>query len=311
MYHAVPLPGSRLASARGAAKVRAKRPTREDAGLGSLLFYFGLTAGSGIAAWYALGRGLPPDAVVFGSVATATAAVALAERIRPYRRAWREPHGDVRTDVLHLVFSTGVVLVVRWVVASTLARAGVSLRADLWPLGSPFLAQLALALLVEELFSYWIHRAAHGIPLLWRFHAVHHSAPRVYFLNQMRSHPVDGLVASLSLLPVVVLGAPEPVLAVLVVVTSVHAFLQHANVKLRLGALNYVLSMAEVHRFHHSRERAEADANYGGVLLVWDIVFGTRKVPAGREPPLDTGLADRDFPSGYLGQLAAPFRLKR
>jgi sterol desaturase/sphingolipid hydroxylase (fatty acid hydroxylase superfamily) len=279
--------------------------------LGSLLFYFGLTAGSGMAAWYALGRGLPPDVVVFGSVATATAVIALAERIRPYRRAWTESNGDVRTDVLHLVFSTGFVLVVRWVVASTLARAGLSLGADVWPLGSPLLAQLALALLLEELFAYWIHRAAHGVPLLWRFHAVHHSAPRVYFLNQMRSHPVDALLSSLALLPVVMLGAPEHVLAILVVVTSVHAFLQHANVNIRLGVLNFVLSMAEVHRFHHSRKPDEADANYGAVLLVWDVLFRTRKVPTDREPPLDTGLADRDFPTGYLGQLASPFRVKR
>jgi ornithine lipid hydroxylase len=279
--------------------------------LGSLLFYFGLTAGSGMAAWYALGRGLPPDLVVFGTVTLATAVIALAERLRPYRRAWYGSHGDVRTDVLHLVFSTGFVLVVRWLVASTLARAGLSFGVDLWPRGAPVAAQFGLALLLAELFAYWLHRAAHEVPLLWRFHAIHHSAPRVYFLNQMRSHPMDALLASLALLPVVLLGAPEHVLAILVVVTSVHAFLQHANVNVRLGALNFVLSMAEVHRFHHSRKPDESNANYGAVLLVWDALFGTRKVPTDREPPLDTGLDDRDFPAGYLGQLAIPFRIKR
>jgi ornithine lipid hydroxylase len=279
--------------------------------LGSLLFYFGLTAGSGTAAWYALDRGLPSDLVIFALVVASTVVIALAERLRPYREAWRESHGDGGTDVLHLVFSTGFVLAVRWAVASALARAGWSLGSDLWPAAWPFLPELLLALAMAELAAYWIHRAQHGVPVLWRFHAIHHSAPRVYFLNQMRSHPVDALVSSLALVPLVALGAPEHVLAVLVVVTSVHAFLQHANVKLRLGALNLVLSMAEVHRFHHSRELEEANANYGGVLLVWDVLFGTRRVPAGREPPVDTGLADRDFPSGYLGQLSSPFRLRR
>jgi ornithine lipid hydroxylase len=91
--------------------------------------------------------------------------------------------------------------------------------------------------------------------------------------------------------------------------SGAHMLMQHANVDVRLGPLNWIFSMNEVHRWHHSRIIAEQNANYGGVLLVWDVIFGTRFHPADREPPVDVGLHGlRDFPTGYLEQLASPFR---
>jgi sterol desaturase/sphingolipid hydroxylase (fatty acid hydroxylase superfamily) len=55
---------------------------------------------------------------------------------------------------------------------------------------------------------------------------------------------------------------------------------QHANVQLRLGPLNWFFSMAELHRWHHSRTVEEANHNYGQTISVWDWVFGTRYLPA-------------------------------
>jgi sterol desaturase/sphingolipid hydroxylase (fatty acid hydroxylase superfamily) len=161
------------------------------------------------------------------------------------------------------------------------------------------------------LFGYWIHRAQHGLPMLWRLHAVHHSAPRVYWLNQARSHPLESLLDGLSIVPLLVLGAPERTLLVFTAFSGMHLLLQHANIDLRMGPFNWLFSLSEAHRWHHSRTRGEADANFGGVLLVWDVVFRTYAIPRDREPPADPGIADRpDFPTGYLGQLAAPFRRK-
>jgi sterol desaturase/sphingolipid hydroxylase (fatty acid hydroxylase superfamily) len=80
----------------------------------------------------------------------------------------------------------------------------------------------------------------------------------------------------------------------------------------RLGALNRIFSMAEPHRWHHSRSLLEANTNYGSNLTVWDVVFGTFFLPHDREPPTAIGIADLpDFPAGYLDQLAAPFRWAR
>jgi sterol desaturase/sphingolipid hydroxylase (fatty acid hydroxylase superfamily) len=69
------------------------------------------------------------------------------------------------------------------------------------------------------------------------------------------------------------------------------------------------LSTAEAHRWHHSRRREEADANYGQVLLIWDLLFGTRRMSQVLPPPTEVGFdGDAGYPRGYLGQLLAPFR---
>ena len=62
-----------------------------------------------------------------------------------------------------------------------------------------------------------------------------------------------------------------------------------------------------MHRWHHSRDRTESEANYGNALIVWDVVFGTRRLPD-RAPPLDVGLAGKPYPSAYGAQILAPFR---
>ena len=94
--------------------------------------------------------------------------------------------------------------------------------------------------------------------------------------------------------------------------TGVHGLFQHANVDVRLGGLNWVFSMAELHRWHHSRTVAEANHNYGNNLIVWDLVFGTYFLPRDRTPPEDIGLADLpDFPTTFFGQLLAPLRWKK
>ncbi|HEY8514784.1 MAG TPA: sterol desaturase family protein [Candidatus Binatia bacterium] len=245
-------------------------------------------------------------------------AIAAAERAMPYTDTWLRSHGDVATDVAHVAVS-GVTVAqlvrptldaIAVVVAGWLAALGVGGWVTLWPTSWPLVAQLALALLVAELPQYWLHRLQHEHETLWRFHAVHHSAPRLYFLNAARFHPVDiALLYTVGYVPLIALGCPEQVLALFLLFDGVFGMLQHANLDVRLGPLNRVFSMAEPHRWHHSRELVEANTNYGSNLTVWDVVFGTYYLPPDVSPPTDVGIPDMPrFPSGYLGQLAAPFR---
>ena len=87
---------------------------------------------------------------------------------------------------------------------------------------------------------------------------------------------------------------------------------QHANINLRLGPLSWIYSIGDVHRWHHSRDRLEADSNYGNVYIFWDAVFGTRYLPADREAPTAVGIDGLDaFPRGFFAQWASPFRWRR
>jgi sterol desaturase/sphingolipid hydroxylase (fatty acid hydroxylase superfamily) len=187
-------------------------------------------------------------------------------------------------------------------VAALAARISLS---NAWPEQWPLVAQLVLAVVIYELGGYWLHRLQHERGVLWRLHAVHHSAPRLYWLTFARNHPLDLAVSfALSITPVLMLGAGDHVLLLLGTLVLVTSALQHANLEIAVGPLERVLNVTGVHEHHHSLDPAQANANYGGMLLLWDRAFGTyRRVT---EPTGEVGLREA-FPTRYLGQIASPF----
>ena len=237
------------------------------------------------------------------------------DRSRKKSRVWNRSRRDVRTDAMHALVSMAMVppLVEMGLRVGLLAVAiEISKVAGfaLWPTLWPLFGQLVLAMLVSQFGEYWLHRLAHETRFLWRFHATHHSPERLYWLNAARFHPIDTALGSVaSLTPLLVLGAGPEVLLLVSVWIGVHGMFQHCNIDLRLGPLNYIFSMAELHRWHHSRRLEEANANYGNNIIFWDIVFGTRYHPHDREASSRVGLVGLDaFPRNYLGQILSPFQ---
>lgn len=106
-------------------------------------------------------------------------------------------------------------------------------------------------------------------------------------------------------LPFIALGVHE-VLSLYFVWYAVNGFFQHSNVNVRLGWLNYVVSGPELHRWHHSMLKEESNHNYGNHLIVWDVVFGSRYLPADREVGM-LGLMNRRYSDGFVAQMTAPF----
>jgi sterol desaturase/sphingolipid hydroxylase (fatty acid hydroxylase superfamily) len=273
----------------------------------------------GGALWIAIAlmeRGVPPVRILLPGFLICAVLVALLERALPYRPEWNRARGDLWTDAAYLP-TTWLVGGLAQPIVATLAVAiggwlSMTIGTGLWPSRWPLLAQLALSAVVVELPSYWAHRWMHEVPWLWRLHAVHHSAPRLYWLNTTRSHPLEMIFRGvIGLLPLAIAGAGAELLALSGLTNMVVGLFQHANVDIRLGPLNWIFSAAPVHRWHHSRDLAEANRNYGDTFIFWDAVFGTRYMPE-REPPRDLGIAGLDaFPRGYLAQLVAPFRWRR
>ncbi len=272
-----------------------------------------LLGGLALGAWL-LGEGVRGELVVAGLSVSGALALLGLERLIPYRPEWNRSREDIGLDATHTFFSMALVpklceaatLTASYAAAAWLAR---TVGASLWPTGWPLLAQVALAMPITEFGSYWTHRLMHEVPLLWRLHAVHHSAPRLYWLNAGRFHPLDTILSyPAQVLPLVLLGAGPEVLALFSVFTSLHGMSQHANVDVRLGPLNRLFSMSELHRWHHARDVALANHNYGSNLSVWDTVFGTWFLPRGEAPPTAIGFeGDETYPQTYLGQLKAPF----
>ena len=108
-------------------------------------------------------------------------------------------------------------------------------------------------LLIADFGRYWLHRAFHKFGLMWRFHAVHHSPRRLYWLNVGRFHPIEKAVQYVfDALPFTLVGVSGDVLAGYFTFYAVNGFYQHSNCLVWLGRLNYVISGPELHRWHHS-----------------------------------------------------------
>jgi sterol desaturase/sphingolipid hydroxylase (fatty acid hydroxylase superfamily) len=197
----------------------------------------------------------------------------------------------LRTDTLYLLSQIVLTAALTPFVIVAALLMGDWLSAELgwalWPAELPVVAQVVLATVIREFFDYWAHRAMHQNDWLWRAHATHHAVPRLYWLNNSRAHPVEiafrfGIV---GVLPLAILGVPGMVMALVGVAAVVADTFQHANVAFRLGPLSWIYSIGDLHRWHHSRDRSEADNNFGNVYIFWDSVFGTRFLPDGRQPP--------------------------
>ncbi len=255
--------------------------------------------------------GLPVAAASYVAVLAAAALVTLHEIKFPYRTKWRPTAREIWDDVQfmavvqvalpYLLSITVVVLLADYLRTSGIVIGG------LWPHGLPVAAQVCLMLLAAELPRYWLHRAFHKFTFMWRYHAVHHSPHRLYWLNVGRFHPMEKAVQfGADTLPFALLGVSNETLAAYFVFYAVNGFFQHSNCNIRLGPLNYIVSGPELHRWHHSEFAVESDNNFGNNLIVWDVLFGTRFLPRDREVGR-LGLTNRDYPSGFLAQMKTPF----
>jgi len=180
---------------------------------------------------------------------------------------------------------------------------------------SPLWTRILVGFVVGEVGFYWGHRWTHEIPLLWRFHSIHHSAEHVYFLTSARAHPVDSVFIRLcGLIPAYLLGVASPLtptgslIPVLIVLTATTwGFFIHANVRWRLGPLEWLVATPAFHHWHHTH-RDHRDRNYASMLPWMDVIFGSYYLPG--HWPSTYGI-DGKLPDSLPGQLLYPFEFQR
>jgi len=163
-----------------------------------------------------------------------------------------------------------------------------------------------LGIVLFDVLVYWAHRFAHEIPFLWRFHAVHHSTQHLDWVSGFRLHPLDWVFFAPAFVFLVVAGFTPELAGVLVAVQIVIGIFLHANVRWHLRPLQKLVATPEFHHWHHANEAAAHNTNYAGLLPLWDLVFGTYRVPTDRRP-LRYGVSD-PVPAGLVSQLWYPLR---
>ncbi|MGZ3847438.1 MAG: sterol desaturase family protein [Flavisolibacter sp.] len=165
-----------------------------------------------------------------------------------------------------------------------------------WPLP----LQILLAVVFSDFLSWVSHVIVHKNPVLWAFHAVHHSQEQMNVFTDDRGHPVDILFrGTINFIPFLIF---DPALSMLASITVLRGAMQrfiHSNVQIDFGLFNYVLVSPQFHCVHHSKEDPHRDKNFGTLFSVWDHLFGTA-YPDPSEYPA-TGIADSAFP--YEGRV--------
>ena len=174
----------------------------------------------------------------------------------------------------------------------------------------PLWMRLIAAMIVGEIGAYWAHRWSHEIPLLWRFHAVHHGAEEIDWLVNTRVHPVDLVFTRLcDMVPMYILGLAQPmanqldlVPVLAIVAGTLWGFFIHANVNWRLGFMERLISSPAFHHWHHSSTTIYAK-NYAPMLPWVDQMFGTLYLP--EQWPEKYGIIP-DLPSSTGSIIAVP-----
>ena len=134
---------------------------------------------------------------------------------------------------------------------------------------------VGLALLVCDLTYYWEHRVAHEVRLLWTQHAVHHSSREMNILVSVRFGPFESFASALFHFPLIFLGFPPALVFFGIIVVLAYQTWLHTELIGKLGPLEGVLNTPANHRVHHGCDEKYIDKNYGGILIIWDRLFGT------------------------------------
>ena len=250
--------------------------------------------------------GMPEGVSVLATIVAWYTLLGIVERRRPHDEDWQATGDDLKADLPFFGMATVAGQVGQQLTASSVGRFGRSPGA-VARLGVP--GGVVLSLLTSELVHYSLHRLSHEWGPAWTVHSVHHSPERLHIYNATRFQPAETFVeTAIEAAALWAVGLSPSQHLTHATARATYGQLQHANIELDSGALDFVFATPDLHRWHHSEVYAEGDNNYGAVLSVWDGVFGTVFRPNRKlDSRLGVGRMPH-FPQGLLGLLAAPLR---
>jgi sterol desaturase/sphingolipid hydroxylase (fatty acid hydroxylase superfamily) len=142
------------------------------------------------------------------------------------------------------------------------------------------------ALLGYDLCYYWLHRMGHEVNILWAAHVVHHQSERYNLSTALRQTGSGALLGWVFYLPLAILGVPVQVFVVVALIDLLYQFWVHTEQIGRLGWFDRVFCSPSNHRAHHAVNDKYLDRNYGGILILWDRLFGTFVEEDAADPPV-------------------------
>ncbi len=225
------------------------------------------------------------------------------ERLRPRRAVM--PSGDTLVVLAHATATTTMTAGLLTLAVAVTTALPVWQPSARWFASAAPPAALMVIVVVGDIGYYWMHRAMHRLPLLWRFHRIHHGSTELYWLAAARAHPVDQVLLHAGwLVPLHLLGARSAWFVTYATLLTMQTLLVHSNVAISGGWLRRVVVTPDFHHWHHSAERDAWNHNFASQLAFLDTIFGTTWLPTGRIVTT-YGVGEALEPS-YAGQLVEP-----
>ncbi len=143
-------------------------------------------------------------------------------------------------------------------------------------------ATIIISFIVLDFFGGWlVHIVEHKVPLLWRFHIIHHADNNIDVTSGLRHHPGESILRGLFFFAgILVSGAPMYTVMIFQTILVFATAFTHANISLPRSVdrlLSYVIVSPNMHKVHHHWKQPFTDSNYGAILSIWDRIFGTFK----------------------------------
>lgn len=175
----------------------------------------------------------------------------------------------------------------------------------------PLVLQFFEIMVLTDFVQYWLHRAFHRVPFLWKFHAVHHSAERMDWLAGSRMHLLEIIcLRGCTVIPMYVLGFADPALYGYIFTVYLFSTLVHANLRTNFGRLERFLVTPRFHHWHHGIEKEAIDVNFAVHFPLFDRLFGTYHLPEDGRWPEGYGIKT-EMPKGFVRQHLYPFVRER
>ncbi len=203
----------------------------------------------------------------------ATVIVVLEASFSLFRKDGVIKLGDLLTNfTISLVYQ-----IVRKALFVGLFAAALSFCAKLspWQLDPSAVWVWILCFLLVDFLYYWDHRLGHELNILWSFHNIHHSSEHFHLAVASRLSWIEESYRWIFLAPAALVGIPIPVILLTKLFHRYYQFWVHSDYIGKLGWFEIVFVTPSQHRVHHGRNPEYIDKNYGGVLAIWDRLFGT------------------------------------
>lgn len=176
----------------------------------------------------------------------------------------------------------------------------------------PVWLKLVLAVAMFDLMSYWFHRIAHLVPVLWRFHRVHHSDTSMDASTTFRSHPLELTLwfGTSNIIAAGVFGLDLLSLALYFLVATPFFFLEHSNLKFPKWldkTIGLVFTTPNIHKVHHEQDQYYTDSNFSDIFILWDRIFGTFKYKPPEQIKFGLKEFDNDKKQTFWYLMISPF----